>query len=78
MITFRPLFSKRVFANAMVLVVGTVLAPGRRTVAAALRAVGLARERTYQQVSPRLEPRGVVPTRGGSAVTCSPKTGHAA
>jgi len=42
MIVFRPLFSRRVFANAMVLVVGAVLAPSRRTVAAALRAAGLA------------------------------------
>lgn len=49
MIAFRPLFSKSVFANAMVLVVGALLAPGRRTVAAALRAVGLARERAFHK-----------------------------
>ena len=49
MIAFRPLFSKRVFANAMVLVVGAILAPGRRTVAAALRVAGLAREQTYHK-----------------------------
>ena len=49
MIAFRPLFSKSVFANAMVLMVGAVLAPGRRTVAAALRAVGLGRERAYHK-----------------------------
>jgi len=33
----------------MVLLIGAVLAPGRRTVAAALRAVGLTRERTYHK-----------------------------
>lgn len=33
----------------MVLLIGAVLAPGRRTVAAALRAVGLAREQTYHK-----------------------------
>jgi hypothetical protein len=47
MIAFRPLFSKSVFANAVVLVVGAVLAPGRRTVAAALRAAGLGQEPTF-------------------------------
>ena len=49
MIAFRPLFSKSVFANAMVLLIGAVLAPGRRTVAAALRAAGLAQERAYHK-----------------------------
>ena len=47
MIAFRPLFSKSVFANAVVLVVGAVLAPGRRTVAAALRATGLGQEPAF-------------------------------
>lgn len=49
MIAFRPLFSKSVFANAMVLVVGALLTPGRRTVAAALRAVGLAGEPAFHK-----------------------------
>jgi len=40
MTEFRSLFSKSVFARATMLVVGTVLAVGARTVAAALRAVG--------------------------------------
>ena len=38
---FAPLFSRRVWCHAPALVVGTVLAPGRRTVRAALRAMGL-------------------------------------
>ena len=38
---FAPLFARRVWCHALVLVVGTILAPGRRTVCAALRAMGL-------------------------------------
>lgn len=37
---FRPLFSSRVFAHARDLVVGAILAPGRRTVASVLRILG--------------------------------------
>jgi len=37
---FVPLFSRRVWPHALVLVVGTILAPGRRTVSAALRVMG--------------------------------------
>lgn len=49
MIAFQPVFSKRVFRHACVLVVGAILAPGRRTVAAALRVVGLSRLKTYHK-----------------------------
>jgi hypothetical protein len=38
---FAPLFSKRVFRHARVLLIGAILAPGARTVSSALRAVGL-------------------------------------
>ena len=38
---FAKAFTVPTFANAMVLLYGTILAPGRRTVAAALRAMGL-------------------------------------
>lgn len=38
---FAPHFSRRVWAHALVLVAGTILTPGRRTVPAALRAMGL-------------------------------------
>lgn len=65
MIAFRPLFSKRVFANAMVLLIGALLAPGRRTVTAALRAAGLARERTYHKYH-RVLNRAVWSARQGS------------
>ena len=41
---FAPAFSRPTFARALVLLCGTLLASGRRTVAAALRAVGLAED----------------------------------
>lgn len=45
---FAPLFSKRVFRHAAVLLMGAVLAPGRRTVTAALRVMGLAQDARFQ------------------------------
>src|SRR6476619_6668672 len=39
---FAPLFGRRVWPHAVVLVVGTLLAPGKRMVTAALRVLGLA------------------------------------
>jgi hypothetical protein len=45
---FRPLFSQRVWRCAHVLLVGAILAPGRRTVASALRVMGLSDERHFQ------------------------------
>lgn len=45
---FAPLFSKRVFNHAQVLVVGALLAPGRRTVTQALRVTGLSAEPHFQ------------------------------
>lgn len=47
MIPFRSLFSKRIFARATTLLVGAVLSVRFRTVAAALRAVGLAEGTTF-------------------------------
>ena len=46
---FAPLFSKRVWQNAQVLLVGTILAPGKRTVASALRTTGLGREKRFHR-----------------------------
>ena len=42
-----PLFSRRVWLHTQTLLVGALLAPGTRTVTAALRAVGLAAERHF-------------------------------
>jgi DDE superfamily endonuclease len=38
---FAPLFSKRIWQHAQLLLIGAILAPGRRTVSSALRAIGL-------------------------------------
>src|SRR6478672_7740950 len=46
---FAPLFSRRGWHHALVLLVGTLLAPGRRTVAAALRAAGLANGKRFER-----------------------------
>jgi hypothetical protein len=45
---FEACFSERVWAWAEVLLVGAILAPGQRTVAAALRVMGLSDEATFQ------------------------------
>jgi hypothetical protein len=42
LVPFAPIFSRRVFEPALVLLAGTILTPGRRTVTAALRVMGLA------------------------------------
>ena len=44
----RPFFSKRIWKLAVVLLVGAILAPGKRTVTAALRIMGLSQERHFQ------------------------------
>ena len=44
---FVPLFSKSVWQHALVLLTGSILAPGKRTVTSALRAVGLEEERQF-------------------------------
>lgn len=44
---FSIAFSKRAYEKAKILVMGTILTPGRRTVAAALRAVGLGQDKQF-------------------------------
>jgi hypothetical protein len=44
---FAPLFSHRVWCHAQLLLLGAILAPGARTVTAALRVMGLAMERHF-------------------------------
>ena len=46
---FAPLFSQPTFAHAQMLLTGAILAPGRRTVAAVLRILGLAQEPQFQK-----------------------------
>lgn len=57
-VAFAPLFSKPVWPHVQVLLVGAILAPGKRTVTAALRVMGLSHERhfqTYHRVLNRAE-----------------------
>src|SRR3712207_2184242 len=46
---FAPLFSKRLWQHALVLLAGTILAPGRRTVSSALRAMSLDQEKRFHR-----------------------------
>ena len=46
-IEFAPLFSKPVWRHAQVLLVGAILAPGKRTVTACLRVMGLSQEKCF-------------------------------
>ena len=47
---FAPLFSERSYEqHAQVLLIGAILAPGRRTVSSALRAMGLEREKRFHR-----------------------------
>lgn len=45
---FAPLFSERVWQRAQVLLIGAILTPGQRTVAAVLRVMGLSDERRFK------------------------------
>jgi hypothetical protein len=45
---FAPVFSERVWDWAQVLVIGAILAPGKRTVTAILRVLGMSDEKHYQ------------------------------
>jgi len=47
-IQLRPCFSKRVWKLAIVLLIGAILAPGKRTVTAVLRIMGLSTELHFQ------------------------------
>ena len=48
-VKFAPLFSKRVWEHVQVLVVGALLTPGKRTVTAILRVMGLSQEPRFQK-----------------------------
>jgi hypothetical protein len=47
--SFAPLFSRPVWRHVQVLLAGAILAPGRRMVSSALRAVGLDRLPHFQR-----------------------------
>lgn len=47
-LTFAPLFSKPVWKSAVVLLVGAMIAPGKRTVSAILRTMGRQQDPHFQ------------------------------
>ena len=47
-LVFAPLFSKRVWKSAEVLLVGAILAPDKRTITSILRVMGLSQEHHFQ------------------------------
>ena len=59
---FAPVFSNRVWQHVLVLLTGTILARGERTVAAVLRVMGLSDERHFQNYH-RVLNRAVWPSR---------------
>lgn len=48
-IPYASLFSRRVFAHVQLLVLGAILAPGKRTITSVLRSVGLSQERRFHK-----------------------------
>lgn len=46
---FGPLFSERVFRHVQLLLIGAILAPGKRTVSSSLRAMGLDQSKTFHR-----------------------------
>jgi hypothetical protein len=61
---FVPLFSERVWRDALVLLAGTILATGKRTVGSALRAMGSDQERCFHRYH-RVLSRAALPGRAG-------------
>src|SRR5436305_7478333 len=47
-LAFRPLFDQRVWSSAQILLIGAILAPGKRTVTSVLRVIGLSDEAHFQ------------------------------
>ena len=64
---FAPLFSKPVWQHVQVLVIGTILTPGRRMVSSALRAVGLHHLSSFR-TSHRVLSRAVWSSRRASRI----------
>ncbi len=48
-IAFQPLFSNPVFQHVKLMLLGAILTPGKRTVAAVLRIMGLSLEKNYHK-----------------------------
>lgn len=67
MLLFAPLFSKSVWESAVVLVVGAILAPEKRTVSAILRVMGLSQDSNYQNYH-RVLNRAIWSSRKASSI----------
>lgn len=48
LLVFAPLFSQRVWQSAQILLIGAILAPGKRTITSILRVMGLREETHFQ------------------------------
>ena len=62
---FATLFRSPTWLKAQILLVGAILAPGQRTVAAALRVMGLSDDRNYARYHQVAQSGGVVAPSGG-------------
>ena len=47
-VAFKPLFSNRVWQHTQILIIGAILAPGKRTITSVLRIMGLSSETHFQ------------------------------
>ena len=65
---FVPLFSRPLWPHVQVLLAGAILAPGKRTVSAALRVMGLGQTEQFQRYHRVL--RAVPFGRAGRRVVC--------
>ena len=66
-ISFAPLFVQRSWLHARVLLIGAILAPGRRTVASVLRITGHARDKHFTNYH-RVLSRAPWSARGGAGI----------
>ena len=73
-VVFAPLFSKPVWEHAQVLLVGAILAPGRRTVTACLRVMGKSDEPHFQNYHRVMNRARSLGDQGQSIV--APAVGH--
>ncbi len=64
---FAPLFSDRVWQHAQVLLLGTILTPGKRTVSSVLSVMGLSKAKRFANYH-RVLNRAVWRTRQGSRI----------
>lgn len=70
-LAFAPLFSKSVWESALVLLVGAIVAPGKRTVRAVFRVMGLQHESHFQNYH-RILSRALWSSRQASRILLQP------